>query len=571
MENRKILIILVILYIGGVLVRPLPAVPVIGSVPILLYCISLMFYCTACIYWIFTLNRRIIDRRQKAYLIATACMILLLHSLQILKYNLSGDSDTVRRYIWYLYYVPLTLASLFSAFTAIRVGKSETDPPDRKSFFFTALAAVIIVAVLTNDTHQLMFRFYDGMADWDHTYTRGPIFYVQSLFAYGMILYSLVTAIRKCTVASSRKRAAVPLISVAVGFVLLLIFYGETSGGKKIFGIEFFTFQMIWGAMFVLFWESCIRVGLVPSNNDYEKIFESASIGATITDLDGNVLYRSKNSVQPDEDMILDGSDFTAILKGTTKLYGMRIRGGYVYWQEDIERHLAINNELYEAAERLREENDILAQENDLKAEQVRTETTNRLYDAIASKVRPQTLKVERLLGEAREREDDFDSKISEAAICLAYIKRTANLELMRQKSERIGAADLQIAVRESMEYAAISGMSCDARLEVDGEVDASDLCGAYDLIEEILENGYDITAALMVWIYVKDGLSLRIEISPKKDVGNAKWTGFIEYLRRYALRRSDYRVLTVSAGDDDDLILEVTFSRVPAEGGASA
>ena len=571
MENRKILIILVILYIGGVLVRPLPVAPVIGSVPILLYCISVIFYCTACIYWIFTLNRRIIGRRQKAYLIATACMILFLHSLQILKYNFSGDSDILRRYIWYAYHIPMTLASLFSVFAAIRIGKSETDPPDRKSYIFTAIAVVIIVAALTNDAHQLMFRFYNGMADWEHEYTSGVFFCLQRLFVYGMLLYSLVIAIRKCTVERSRKRAVIPLIAVASGFILMLVFFGEASGGRKIFGIEFFTFQMIWNAMFVMFWESCIQVGLIPSNNDYEKIFENASIGATITDPDGNVMYRAKNSVQPDEDMISDGSDFTAILKGTTKLYGMRIRGGYVYWQEDIERHLAINNELYEAAERLREENDILAQENDLKAEQVRTETTNRLYDAIASKVRPQTLKVERLLGEARERADDFDGKISEAAICLAYIKRTANLELMRQKSDRIGAADLMIALRESMEYAAMSQISCDARLEADGEVDASDLCSAYDLIEEILENGYGVTAALMVWINATEGLSLRIEISPQKDIPDAKWTAFLEHMRRYALRRSDYRVLTVSSGDDDDLILAVTFGDLPEKGGVSA
>ncbi|MBR6452529.1 MAG: hypothetical protein IKS87_07470, partial [Lachnospiraceae bacterium] len=317
------------------LLRPLPSVT-----PFLSF--SVLVYCTACLYWIFSLNRRIIDRRQNACLVSTASMLLLLHGLQILKYHFTGGSPLIARYLWYSYYIPMTLAPLFTVLAALRIGRRGKDPAGRRALFLTILAGVLILGIMTNDLHQLMFSFPAGIEAFFSTYERGILFYLQTLYAYGLLLISCIVAIQKCSAAWAKKHAHLPLICVVIGIALLFVFYGSTSGGRKIFGHEFFTFQMIWNAMFVFFLETCIQVGLIPSNNGYEQIFEHASIRAQITDLGGNVVYVSKDAAEPDRKLVKDGENFTALLKGTTRHFCMRIPGGYIFWQEDIGKQLAI-------------------------------------------------------------------------------------------------------------------------------------------------------------------------------------------------------------------------------------
>ncbi len=562
-ENKKTLYTLIILYTGGVLVRPLP-----GVVPILL--LSVLFCCTACLYWIFSLNRRIIDRRQNAFLVATASMILLLHGLQILKYFFTGGSDLAARYLWYAYYIPMTLAPLFSVLAAIRIGRPEKESLDRHSIILAVIGAVLIVGVLTNDLHRSMFSFPEGILRWE-VYERGVLYYVQAVYAYGLLLISCGIAIRKCTVTWSRKHAHIPLICVLSGLALLLVFYGSTSGGRKIFGYEIFTFQMIWNAMFVFFLETCIQVGLIPSNNGYEQIFEHASIRAQIADTGGNVVYVSKDAADPDRELVKEGESFTALLKGTEKHFCMRIPGGYIFWQEDIGKQLAINNELYEAGEKLREENAILMQENDLKAEQMRIETSNRLYDGITNRVHAQILAVEELLRSAgNASDDDFAAMITKCAMLLAYIKRTANLELISELTDRIKAGDLNLAIRESMEYAFLSGLACDVLLVGDGIVNASSVCCAYDLFEEIRETGWGLMDAFMVWIDVKDSFLIRMEIARKKGTGEKAWQGFIAHIRDHALKHGDYQAFSLNEGEDDELFLKVAFAGTGERKGGS-
>ena len=307
-------------------------------------------------------------------------------------------------------------------------------------------------------------------------------------------------------------------------------------------------------------------IGLIPSNTDYIAIFNNSSVRAQILDEDGNIVYMANDTAPVPEAIRNKTGTFTETSMGSVKLYGRRIKGGFIYWQEDISALLALNRELTRTGERLKESNTLLSEENALMAEKVRIETYSRLYDDIAGKVSVQRGKILSLLEEPEEGKlkDDFCARVLYASVLIAYIKRTANLMLTGQEQD-ISASDLALCVKESIEYLSLSGVIGDVDSDR-GTFPAGTALQAYALFEEIIENGYEFIGVIMVWIRSKDRSGLRIELSQKRGTDENDWMRFEEFIRTLAIRSGQYRLFAMDARDDGALYLQVLFE----DGGGS-
>ena len=537
-DKNKTLRVLLIIYLAGIIAR-IPA----GFFPA--YYISIFIYCVGVLYWAFSVRSRIIEDRQRRLLIAVAGMILLLHSLQILKYQFES-SPAEFRYLWYMYYIPMVLAPLFSIWAAAGIGRSAGERLGRGYLLLLIPALILIILIMTNDLHQMMFSVDLTALKPDRDYTRGIVYYICTVWIYGLLGASLAVAVGRCTIAYPKKKAKIPLFVVLTGLVLLLVFYGGTSGGKRIFGTEILTFQMIWHVIFSLFWETCITIGLIPSNTDYDEIFTHAAVKAQILDRSKGRVYFAKDAGTIPEEVVKSDSDFSVFVKDNTKYYTKKINGGYVCWEEDISTVLEMNRELWESTEHLREENALLARESEVKAERTRIETYNRLYDEIASETDDQINGIKDILVSLRRCDaDDFNRGVKRISILTAYIKRSANLMLIRKDKKMIRTFDLMLSIKESLEYAPFFDIAADVTQGADIEFPADDVIEAYKMFEFIFEGGLGIISAILIRIEC-DGAALAMifEVSANGSSTDAVWNGYREYVNMGAARKTGYRYL---------------------------
>ena len=135
---------------------------------------------------------------------------------------------------------------------------------------------------------------------------------------------------------------------------------------------------------FIAIFESCVRIGLIPSNENYEKYFAMSSVSSVITDEELNPVFRTAKLPETDRETYERAKTEGAILLDeNTRLSAKGISGGSVFYAENL---VAINELLGKLSivnEELTEEGELITYENDLKERKAKTEEKNRLYSRI--------------------------------------------------------------------------------------------------------------------------------------------------------------------------------------------
>ena len=101
------------------------------------------------------------------------------------------------------------------------------------------------------------------------------------------------------------------------------------------------------------FWESCIQMGIIPSNRRYVELFESSTVAARIVDERYRLCYCSAKSGELSVDMMRRAVKEPFLLNDTTRLQSARIGGGHVIWLDDVSSESLMLQKHKEAGERL--------------------------------------------------------------------------------------------------------------------------------------------------------------------------------------------------------------------------
>lgn len=136
---------------------------------------NLIFIALALV-WGISVRRRILHREMRRYLLLSCAMAVLWLLLRAFKYR-CFQSDGISRALWYCYYIPQIFAPLFGFFAALELGRSEEAllPPWMQLMYVPA--CLLLLGVLTNDGHQLAFRFLTGRMSDGAGYAHGVVYY----------------------------------------------------------------------------------------------------------------------------------------------------------------------------------------------------------------------------------------------------------------------------------------------------------------------------------------------------------------------------------------------------------
>ena len=115
-------------------------------------------YITLYCVWGISLQRRIVNRTARRCLCGIASLMVFWFVIRTLKYNVFYE-PVLRRYSWYGYYVPLLAIPSLSVIAALKMRESENQKRRQWTGIFLVITVGVILLVMTNDLHQLVFRF----------------------------------------------------------------------------------------------------------------------------------------------------------------------------------------------------------------------------------------------------------------------------------------------------------------------------------------------------------------------------------------------------------------------------
>ena len=456
--------------------------------------------------WGFSISLRTLHRDDRRWLLLGCAMAVLWLFLRAVKYRFFSD-DAITRHLWYLYYVPQILAPLFSLFAALQLGRREDDALSRKWYLLFIPAVLLIGGVLTNDLHQLVFRAVPGAATLETDYTHGWMYYLAMTWIVGLLLATGIIVYRKCRVSESRRYAWIPLCVFLGGFALCALSFANIYTFHKM--PECFCLT------FAAFWESCLQVGLLPTNGYYRYFFSESTVAAQIVNGRGEPVYRAKNAPNLTPDQLEAAACESILLNADTRLQSAPVQDGRVYWLEDISKINRIQAQLAEINARLSEENELIQAENELKRQRAQIEEQNRLMDAMLSLVQPQLLAINRLLS------DKSAQSLKHICILGAYVKRRVNLALICDKKMVVPVDELAHCIRESLTYLTQYGAVCALHQEGRGSVSSREAQTAYDFFEDCLEAALPSLSALMVRLECGERFSIRLMLEDAAGLPN--------------------------------------------------
>lgn len=438
-------------------------------------------------------------------------MALLMILLRGVKYSAFAAVGVLARHTWYLYYVPLLLMPLLLFYISLLVAPEEQARISRVWRPALWLTLILIALVMTNDLHQLAFRFQDDFRAWDQDYAHGWLFYVVTLWQYAVYVAAILILVIKCRIVSSQKNAWIILLPFALGIAMNVLLFTEKMPRLNGSYIIEFPEALIFTAAVVL--ECCMQLGLIPTNTDYGKLFQHFSISAQITDRKGSPVYSSHAALP------LTGAQFAlpdnSRIGAHTVLHKMDLPGGYGFWQDDMTQLDRLNEELAQAGEALAQEAELTRLRNELKAKQTQITQRTLMYDTIARRTRRQTQAISQLAEAARNSADIGLKEEHRRRITLlgAYIKRYANLVLLCRESPVIEAGELGLSVSEVLRYLNYCGIPAEFISSGDCTLRADSALAVFEAFETLLETNYSCLRGLFVNLSAQEKATFKMTL----------------------------------------------------------
>ena len=460
-----------------------------------------VLFCALFIAWTLSLQRRILHTVLRRALAFLGVLTVLLLVLRVLRNKTSVmEMPALSRSLWYLFYFPFLFLPAGSLFASLSLGTPEDSRVPGRQYAVLLPGAALLALVLTNDLHRLVFRGVTiarvGYV-YDFVYGYGPVYYVLTAYVALCMLLSVLIAMRRSTLSAEKRLFLLPAVGPAV-YVLWYCSAFLLPGAEQRHII--LNVPEMYSLMFFCLWETCIGLGLVPSNSGYERFFHLSHVSAVIEDEAGRPVYEA--GVRAPEN------------PADVVYHEKAISGGHVRWAQDVSDFNRVQAQLREANERLAEEADLIAAENRLKEASGRVEAQSRIYDLIDERTRTQTSEVSRLISEAERSPAQRDALLKKACLLTAYVKRTANISLLEPDSGRLSSGELTLALGETLDYLRRTGIPSGMRADGTTELKKDEILAAYAAVERLIEESFDALSGVWVRTDASDGrLVCRVQL----------------------------------------------------------
>lgn len=481
--------------------------------------------------WGLSVRQRIVQKQVRRYLTGVSLLLILWFTLRSAKYFIFWQPNVIR-YLWYLYYLPMLFVPTLALLIAMSLGKPDEYKLPKSVWLLFAVSGALLILVLTNDLHQLVFSFSKNADIWsDESYGYGVCYFAVIGWQVLCAAAALVVMLFKCRL-KNRKLRFLPVIPLIVSLNYLALNYIGIPWQKELFG-DVTAFQSL---MYMLCFEACIACGYIHSNSRYADLFAS-SVGtsAQITDMSFNVRYAAMDTKPISREKMMHAIQSPVTLADGLNLHTMPIGGGYAVWTEDVSALLEARENFEGLAEELAERNEILRYEYKREARRRRVEEQNRLYDLLRCTTQAQINRISTLTKEYQKINKTEPTRaktlLAEIAVLCSYIKRRKHLTLLADRDCSVAMAELVGAFTESLQALKLLNVRttffADSRLSVLPGKSAAEI---FDFYEQVIESDLENISSIQVSLAYVEGLRLSVNICCKADLSFLAFKGNIRY-----------------------------------------
>ena len=457
--------------------------------------------------WCASIRRRILNTSIRKMLLTVGGLLLLWQLVRIIKFDYVIVTEPIGRYCWYSYYIAMILVPLIGVFVVDHIGKPEgyRSPIWMRYLFIPAL--FLLGTVFTNDLHQLVFTFPGGFEAYNSDYGYGFMYIPVMAWFFVLALFFVIGLMVRSRVPGSKRFQAMPLLIAVFGI-----------GFWTVYSLGYIECDLtaIDSLIIIMLLEGAIQSGLIPSNMNYRELFAKSTIAAQI--VDGQQVHYTSANAAPLDKTVMEQARFGPVALDDTILHSQAIRGGHIFWQDDVKAINDLAEHLREANDTLGERYDLMKAEVELKERRLQADEKSRLYDRIAQEIAPQLNKADTLLQQSREHPEKANALLSQVCVISAYIKRRANLILLGEEKASISARELESCLRESLDNLRLCGVITYLDCRCEGQAAVKQIIAMYDLFEEVTEKLLGQLSAMMVTAeYAENALRLRIQAGCKE------------------------------------------------------
>ena len=513
-ENKNTWLFFGFLLLGGI--TNLLTRTRISIVDTFMFSANFMIYIGLLIYWMQSVQARLLPTRARSYIVTAAMLMIVELLVRVLRFRILTEV-VVRRYTDYAYNIPLVLVPTLFLMTCICINRGGEAEDKGRERLLLIPACTLLLLILTNDLNRLFYRPTIPLSEFHGivgTYTYGPLFYLM----YGWMVITLIAGfailIRKTWRWNTRGLIGFAVVVfIWTGLTLLnWLVFTPLDLARMYHSPEIQVFSLLG------FFEVCIRNRLIPYNENYIGFFSNLGLPVRITDEDFVSVYESNLSIRASDTQLSMAARAPVYLDEDTRLSGMKIRPGYVFWTED-ERELRLESRRLAAAnELLSEENDLIAVENELKEKKAHLDAQNQVYDRIAAALYPKQKQIEALLNSAPPESDSFPSALAKCCVLNAYCKRKSNLLLLSDERLPRPNRELFLALQESARFLRCCGIDAAAIGEEYSDLPLNLVHALYDSFETLIE-AFLPYMQRMTTSLAPDGVRIAVEADQSPDL----------------------------------------------------
>lgn len=454
--------------------------------------------------WRESIKRRIFIKSVRFYITSITSLMIFWMILRTMR-AIFFDDYFIRRMLWYSYYIPMLFIPLLGLFFGIYLGKSERHKPPEYLKVLWIPAFILCILVLTNDIHQAVFSFGSNKIWTSKDYKYETMYFVVLFFN---IIYPVLTLsiIVKKSKLPNKKILILPNIAMFT-LIIYIIIYVVNVG--QLWIIRDVTVKICLFIMIII--ESCIRSGLIQSNDNYEELFNACSVPMKILNEDYETVYNTKADMYIEKKYIKEAIKEPILLNRNIKVNAMPINAGYMVWLDNLSKMNLLLDKLNILKGQLLEKNILLKAEIELEKRKSRVEEKNKIIEKIMSENIPSLAKMNNIL----ENNASLGIEVLKRLCILgAYVKRRCNLLLLSYDNENISSKELEYCIRESMDSISRCNINCNFTSECNEHISIKHVIVLYDLFENVVECMLSTFSDFNVNIFIKnDNLYLSMKL----------------------------------------------------------
>ena len=455
--------------------------------------------------WTIRLYYKLYDKKTRRYILFIGILIVFWMLIRIIK-GVTLDIN-IERICWYLYYLPLIfIPTLFYVCSNSLLSKMNKT---RKIFIYL-ISSILLILVLTNDFHELVFKFNNGIYfhnDYNHYIGYYLIFiWIFYLFGGGMIKL----AINRLKIKKDLK-VFLPLVVLLLGLIYTYLYILDVPHIRET------NMSIVNSVLICLGIEIAFYLDLIPNNKKYIQKFFNSNLDMAIISLDGKTKYTTC-SFKVIPNFILDdikNNKVKQIYQKKNIVYDIKEnKDSYVILRKDLTNIFKLKEEM------LKQQKELLKQQESMKLEEktkrelyeikIRKDTNNR----VEKKLEEKRLEAKKILMKDDIKREDLE-KVKRIII---YSKKKSMLIISEMNNEIYNEESIKILLNELI--VGMSSLNIEGLVVVKNKMNIKGriMSYLYDIVYELIENSKN--NAVMLYVFSDNNMvNLKAVIGTNKKI----------------------------------------------------